>query len=106
MSGVAERVAAGAAHLDEQETGWWERIDLDRLNLMSPCRCVLGQLDTGMQPNEDWDDICRRFGLDDSADEDISLGFCASGDEGVSEWRHLESEWRNLITERRTRGAR
>ena len=48
MSTITERVAAGAAFLDEHDPQWWradvERaIDLDTLLLSSPSTCVLGQ---------------------------------------------------------------
>lgn len=44
MSGIAERVAAGAALLDERQPGWWQRINLDSLDLGSCVGCILGQL--------------------------------------------------------------
>jgi hypothetical protein len=43
MSTVAERVANGAAFLDGREPGWWERIDLDDLEMGSQCGCVLSE---------------------------------------------------------------
>lgn len=44
MDDYTERVARGAALLDEQEPGWAARIDVSRLDLESDCQCVLGQL--------------------------------------------------------------
>lgn len=44
LPSVAERVAAGAAYLDQHQPGWDAQIDLDRLNISSACDCVLGQL--------------------------------------------------------------
>lgn len=41
---IAERVQLGSAFLDEHFTGWWERIDLNTLNIDSCDNCVLGQL--------------------------------------------------------------
>lgn len=48
MTSVTDRVAAGAAYLDEHDPGWWradvERaIDLDTLDLFHGDRCILGQ---------------------------------------------------------------
>ena len=48
MSTIAERVAAGAAFLDEHDPEWWradvERaINLDKLDLASGDSCILGQ---------------------------------------------------------------
>jgi hypothetical protein len=39
-----ERVAKGAAHLDQAQPGWATKIDHGRLRLASCRRCVLGQL--------------------------------------------------------------
>jgi hypothetical protein len=48
MATITERVAAGAAFLDEHDPGWWrgdgERpISLDRLDLEEAQDCILGQ---------------------------------------------------------------
>ena len=48
MTTIAERVAAGAAFLDEHDPGWW-RADVDRaidlrvFEMAEPEHCVLGQ---------------------------------------------------------------
>jgi hypothetical protein len=42
---VDDRVAAGAAWLDANRPSWWQRINLDTLDLSLNCGCVLGQLD-------------------------------------------------------------
>lgn len=46
MSTIEERVARGAAFLDEKLPGWWqkEQISLNRLDLSDGCGCVVGQL--------------------------------------------------------------
>ncbi len=36
MATIAQRVAAGAALLDEKRPGWWRRIDLDTLDIPEP----------------------------------------------------------------------
>lgn len=41
---IPERVAAGAAWLDEHQPGWVERIDLDALEMRDCMSCILGQL--------------------------------------------------------------
>lgn len=44
---VAERVARGAALLDQayvnRDVAWWDQVDLDRLDLYSPAWCVVAQ---------------------------------------------------------------
>lgn len=43
MGDYTERVAAGAALLDEKRPGWWQRIDLSTLRMENGCACILGQ---------------------------------------------------------------
>jgi hypothetical protein len=99
MSTVAERVARGAALLDEREPGWAERIDLGRLDVMSECRCVLGQLYL-----REWPDLrlpylfaVRALGIDDTQAEQ-ALGF----DDEDGEYPELTAEWHRVITARRS----
>jgi hypothetical protein len=44
MSTLSERVAAGAALLDEKRPGWEMEIDCARLNIASRRDCMCGQL--------------------------------------------------------------
>lgn len=44
-----DRVAAGAAWLDEKYPGWEDKIDLGLLNIARADTCVLGQLGLGDQ---------------------------------------------------------
>ena len=41
---LKDRVYRGAALLDHELPGWWQDIDLDRLNMASDETCVLGQI--------------------------------------------------------------
>lgn len=50
MSDVVDRVARGAAWLDEKYPAWFEGIDLSTLDLGNCTRCVLGQVYTGVIP--------------------------------------------------------
>lgn len=94
---IAERVAAGAAWLDEHRPGWDQRIDLETLDLGDPCHCVLGQEygNYGDSPEEiRWE---RR-----PAGEDVWVAPLF----GFHEWNErnydvLTAEWRRLIEERR-----
>lgn len=47
---ISARVQAGAAWLDQHVPGWVADIDLNRLDLASPCRCILGQIHGGEYP--------------------------------------------------------
>lgn len=116
-----QRVEAGAAYLDGVLPGWWEKIDLETLNLGSNCRCVLGQLAVDIA----WD--TRDFQLLRAAradgfncwvskhlaplpaigfKESERMGFDLSDSECIEAedelYGALTAEWRNLITERRS----
>jgi hypothetical protein len=102
---ITERVAAGAAYLDEIEPGWVERIDLGKLVLSSPCRCILGQLHgdywrsplmapyrTAYDPDQ----------LAEGDDRSAALGFTVTRDSYDSlQFDALTAEWKRLIEARR-----
>src|SRR5258708_40306755 len=99
MSTIAERVARGAALLDEKMPGWAEHIDLDTLNLASSCRCVLGQLHPNLEaPDDAYLDGLNH--LDVSTTDDSGYGFDTS-DEDDDEYERLTTTWRELIEARR-----
>lgn len=110
---ITERVAAGAAFLDEREPGWLYRIDLARLDLHAPCKCVLGQLATDKHfdlGTWSWSEICSVFGISvfdpAAAQSDYDLGFNAAwplGDEvtSLADYAALTAEWRRYIEARR-----
>jgi hypothetical protein len=43
-SGIRECVRRAVIVLDEKVPGWASRVDSDELNMMSPTRCILGQV--------------------------------------------------------------
>lgn len=129
---IAERVAAGAQFLDEQDPDWWradvdQAIDLDRLDMGEGDACVLGQrcpLETltawlGGPPRDNYDyeylfhayaekltglpsGGLNREALDAWA---VAHGFNrASGtvDGGAAEYDALTAEWARVIRERRS----
>lgn len=57
MISIAERVAAGAAWLDEHYPTWWEKIEISTLNVASCHHCVLGQVYTGCIPADEQDQV-------------------------------------------------
>jgi hypothetical protein len=95
MSTIAERVAAGAAFLDEHDPGWFRRVHVASLRLEDCFSCVLGQL-AGR-----YDDGLDEYGLD--AVRSVDLGF---GELGflVADCNYgaLTAEWARVIRERRT----
>lgn len=84
----AERIAKGAALLDEKAPGWRQRIDLEALDISFPTACVVGQA-TGryFATIEEW------FGDGEEA-QALAHGFEwePAGDGSV-----LTGEWRQYI---------
>jgi len=96
MTTIDDRVSAGAAWLDEHRPGWWQRINLETLDLGDPCRCVLGQ----------------EYGHFDGRPEEVDFhedefGFDRRArtfevyTEIERDYRMLTAEWRELIQARR-----
>jgi len=119
VSTIAERVAAGAAFLDEHDPDWWradvERaIDLNKLNLRSGFTCILAQRcpvsDPRPSPYVAYAAILS--GLPAGTGTDLSaiwewgepLGITAPQWVPDADMTHdgLTAEWRRVITERRS----
>jgi hypothetical protein len=128
---VSDRVAAGAAFLDEHDPEWWRAggrrsIDLEAIDLESPHLCVLGQwcpvewiADSGFTTR--YDAAAERLsGLSgmDEIDQDVHqvdrwampLGFQAEADDddfdaADIEFKELTAEWRRVIEARRAEAA-
>lgn len=102
MSTIAERVARGAALLDEREPGWHQRIDLETLDMELPCNCVLGQL------HHDQDDPLAGDGYWPALEElgipawpvskPAAYAFAA---DKIGGYPALTAAWRELIESRR-----
>jgi hypothetical protein len=103
---VAERVAKGAALLDEKVPGWDQRIDLEILAMRGTCECVLGQLFEPTPEGADgyWVGLDRlaisRLGAAHAAE----YGFACETSE-IESYVALGAEWRRLIGARRTEVA-
>ena len=110
MSAIAERVAAGAAFLDEYDPDWWRAVNLITLDLNDGGLCILGQ----RCPQE----VLRNFDLD--ADPENAyvahLRHLASGGDEFEQYDWaidhgfisrgpfepgLTAEWKRVIGERR-----
>lgn len=107
---VEVRVARGAALLDAEVPGWWERVRVLRLDMGSTCRCVLGQVFDGegadgfyagsrrlrpFVPN--WAPVA--LGFDTSSIDDD--GEDVSEDAYEADYRALQAEWTRVIESRR-----
>jgi hypothetical protein len=128
MSTITERVAAGAAFLDEHDPEWWRAdvgnaIDLDTLSLESTQRCILGQrcpLELiGKLPRREYDAYyvmaakmsgASLFDLDLIQDWAAPLGFMTGYFDGDDDeygddddgYGDLTDEWARVIRERRS----
>lgn len=89
---TADRVARGAALLDQYLPGWTSEINLNELRIESGSDCVLGQL------YGDYGDGRDRVGIRSTAHSE-SLGF--TGGYTGGDWYGLNEAWRELIEDRR-----
>jgi hypothetical protein len=102
---IAERVAAGAALLDEKRPGWWRQVDLAVLDLEDCRLCVIGQLF-----GPEWEYSRGSYGaglaalgLDAGRYEEFAYGFDI---ENFREFADLTAEWRRLVAARRLAAER
>ena len=93
----ADRVRTGVALLDEKVPGWFERIDLDRLDMDSCARCVLGQLFGSFVRGS------LAVGFDMSGNDEVAAGFdLYYGEIG---YRTLTRLWTYVIRQRQQGGV-
>lgn len=111
MTVAQERVAAGAAWLDEHKPGWERTLDLATLDLADGCHCVLGQAfqeECGISVNWEHDrwwwsehyQMYNAFSFIQSTQEDgwaIHHGFDVSRH---SRYPELQEAWLELIKNR------
>lgn len=105
MASIAERVAKGAALLDQKKPGWFRNVDLDKLDINARCDCIIGQTVGRYSPEV----LCS-----------IGVGEWDAWEYGFitifrthffAAWRcrnelaKLEGEWRRVIVKRRADDA-
>jgi hypothetical protein len=104
-----EEIKAGAALLDENIPEWEERQDLDFLDLMESCHCVLGQSE---DIRDYWYTLKKLFPhaqtdqelFDLSAEHGFSVKLADSErltEKDSQNYDRLTREWKQLITKRR-----
>jgi hypothetical protein len=103
---IRDRVARGAALLDEKRPGWDARVDLAVLDLGDCRRCVVGQLfgpEYEHEHERDWGVYgwgLDMLGLNAARFEEYAHGFDIE-DFGGREFAALTAEWRRVIAARR-----
>lgn len=99
---ITARVQRGADLLDEKRPGWWQEINLGRLDIGSSCNCVGGQLSGGLCS---FIATMESLDLDANAeDEFVRYGFEADGNDHATieaDYAGLTAAWHDLITARR-----
>lgn len=108
---VAERVALGAALLDERRPGWWERTDVVRLNMSDACNCMLGQEFQRELTQQDRELELSPYAIGIIGLADITPGtwesVCFAREHGFEyeetsgEYKALRAEWIRVIEQRR-----
>ncbi len=100
---VRERVARGAALLDEKSPGWWRTLVPESIDVRYGDRCVLGSLN----PVLNYYSMLKQLEIEEESDDDGEnaaawYGFNVAGDaEDENEsYARLTDTWRNLIAER------
>ena len=88
MATVEERVAAGAALLDDRRPGWFKDIDCGSLDIASAQACVCGQLFESFYVG------IRELDIDGHSQE---YGFAV----GASTVSEINAAWRDLIVQKR-----
>lgn len=104
-----ERVARGAALLDESKPDWVDYIELGDFDILDPCLCTLGQVFKWYSAG------CAYFGFSHGDDADRTqtgahrYGFFENALEGegttagsrMERWAALDRAWYALISERK-----
>lgn len=102
---IPGRVAHGVSLLDEKRPGWWQRIDLDDLDVNDCSECVIGQLFAGFVEG-----ATSLIGADEfmnnlNAPALIALGFSVPMSNNDTEADALTAEWKRIISERRVEAS-
>ena len=105
-----DEIIAGANLLDEKLPEWEGRQDLEKLDLASPCNCVLGQ----SEDERDYWTTLRKLCPNAQSEVEIdkfsaSHGFYINdfdeafvmSEQEVKTYNQLTQEWKQFITERR-----
>ena len=103
-----ENVTRGAVWLDEKEPGWWERIDLERLDMDSLTDCIIGQLYGDFW---DWEEVrdnseaASDLGFDAYSDYELREKFGYYCHDVGGDYAVLWALWNEEIAERKSRGT-
>lgn len=97
---ISERVARGARLMDEREPGWFKRVDVDRLDMLSPRDDVLGQTWDGPVPSWSSPSSTHYDALFPDPVNEVASGYGFDG-KSRRELTLLGEEWKRVILARR-----
>jgi len=92
-------VERGAAFLDKKEPGWFERIDVDKLDMSEGDRQPDGCGCVGAQLYGEYDEALYVWGVPD--DNEVSFGFNLADMSSSPRWTWLRKFWVEQIERRR-----
>lgn len=100
---AAERVAKGVTWLDSNVPDWRGKVEVSKFDILSTCRCVLGQIFEAEAEEYDYDDGYS-YAEDNllSREQAVDLGFDAKYDFSTgllfeSDYRELQKEWLRVL---------
>lgn len=100
-----QRVARGAAYLDEVDPDWWRRLDAAVLELSHGQHCVLGQLHGGFGQGLSRAAVLNMGSAPRASLSPVALGFlCVQGvaaDWQARDYALLNAAWQDEIIRRR-----
>lgn len=94
---LRKRVYLGAEWLDEKRPGWWQSIDLDRLDISDCDRCVLGQVFGGFLVGVQ---KCGLLSYPSLTDMGLALDYRYDGQRD-DYWAVVKDAWCEQILDRR-----
>lgn len=117
---VRQSVKRGAALMDENDPRWFEKINLESLDMKNPCLCVLGQVygryGSGLKEilsdgeYADWISLASEGSDTNLISKPEFYGFCfdrdfESLDYILDRYRKLDNLWTQEIKDRYERGV-
>ena len=99
-----QRAARGAAYLDEVDPGWYERVDVQTMELGHASCCVLGQLHGDFRLGLSRSRLLSMGSAPRASLSPVHLGFLCVADPDPAwqerDYRHLNRAWQEEVRQR------
>ena len=89
---ITARVQKGAALLDTMKPGWYERINIDKLDIKCQKNCILGQVYGDFRTG-----CIELFLRNSNLDGVASLGFSVTAAESSLNWEISRQKWIDVM---------